>query len=851
MTMKWGVVCFLFFCCVSCETVKKLRISVLRDWAKVTRTTPHLPLSSKLNATELRHFILDEVNTVILNRTDYQLTRYLTIPVEDNSRNITLLTYEALLDSDVLFMSGGLDFLAQASVWPSLSGPTPVISVEPVHHWREDSRRLSHVLVPLFGQHFKGKAAVDLMKAKQGRNVERCAVIRGDVPSFELETFLEAQKAVSAQLHIPGQYSVSEFDYFNDFKALKSALKTLPSEAYFECFVIDCHLRFLDKLLPIMEAAFHEITAMVLLHDFLDVVHWVAESPAAHHLPDLTLVFYQNVFSPETDTSTGNDTDDSGPSSIYEAIEWDLIGRIATAAASFGYDSRDRTTNVIVLEEDRSKGCYNFSEILMPFLVDGRKLLEALNGTCDFGFSGKLALARGDSDNFPLDCLDESLVSFEVRKLNVSEIGGRTERTWTYFGNWTSKTGVSMVNPNWNLSPTYDLNENTTISVLVYRSPPFTFWNNATQQWDGMEVELMRTVARQLQLDVSFETGNTSLDSQSPQAIINDAIKNPPNYDLIIGGLPLVDKQSNLRSYHTTGVGILTKKAVEDDLNWWSFMDPFRWTVWLTTAGLLLVSMFVSKWLGLVKEYGDGLWLSLASVFFMNENKLVQMRNPFGRLYIVVLCFIFLALVSAYTANMISFLTSSRDQLYTAFSSLKGSAIPVGCPSHLADNLRFSAGIKRILPIDDEELALELLQNNTIVAYVDRKSSLEILAKRAYAECPFLLSTDLIFKEQIAPAFGSKAGTLLKQKVGEVLTQLISNRTAYILYDRYTDDGNSSRCPLTDVSGSVRKVEDPLRVSNLAGVFIVPVAAALLIAGILLIYMWSKHASTVQTVYPE
>eukprot|EP00118_Oscarella_pearsei_P020376 m.220662 g.220662 ORF g.220662 m.220662 type:complete len:235 (+) comp39946_c0_seq3:295-999(+) len=229
----------------------------------------------------------------------------------------------------------------------------------------------------------------------------------------------------------------------------------------------------------------------------------------------------------------------------------------------------------------------------------------------------------------------------------------------------------------------------------------------------------------------------------------------------------------------------------------------------------------------------------------MNENKLVQMRNPFGRLYIVVRCFIFLVLVSAYTANMISFLTSSRDQLYTAFSSLKGSAIPVGCPSHLADNLRFSAGIKRILPIDDEELALELLQNNTIVAYVDRKSSLEILAKRAYPECDVLVSNDLIFKEQIAAAFGSKGTYSLGVAFWNALTNLISNRTAYILYDRYTDDGNSSRCKTEDISVNVGKVEEPLRVSNLAGVFIVPAAAAFLFAIARLFYMVPKPRSKV------
>ena len=836
--MQLGVACITFcfllsFAGEAKAKKKDLNIVILRDVHKSRNAKPHLPPSHAerlgLNAWEYNYAVKGFVNEFLLNHTNYRLANLREVSV-NSARDVTYRSYESSFDAHVVFIRGGIDTVSRASTVLSMSN-TPVISLEPIHHWESESRRLPHVLTPWFGQHLKGRATSQILTLDSVKRVKWCTVIREETISVELREFKKAQNGF---LDVE-DYIVSQLDYHSNFKSLGDAVAHLPNGSYFEYVVIDCHLYFLDRLLVVVSRFIHRTTTVfVFLHDYLDVVHWIADSPAAHLLPDFTLLLYQKVIYNE-----GNSTD--LPSSIYEALEWDLFISVASGAASSNFNGYRKFSSVNFAQS----GCFGVDSVLFVSLLEGPQLLNALESNCASGFSGKVLFTN--ATELPANCFNDSLVSFEIRRLHVDWVDNRTTTRWSTYGNWTNAKGALLKAPFPDLYEAIQVNY--TLTVLVYPSPPFTMWNNETNSWEGVEVDILKMIEFEEGSVLNFEFISWNRSQILPAADEREFwAKLAKTYDLLIGGFPLSHNRNNAKSYFTTGVTILTLNTSvqnDDSLTWWGFLDPFRWTVWLVTGLLLLISTLMSKWLGLVNDYGDGLWLSSASVFFMNENRLVQMRNPFGRIYIVSLCFVFLVLVSAYTANMISFLTLTTEKPLATLSALKESKSLVATSYSLVDELRDSAGLKRLRPVDDEAVALELLRNNTVSAYIAEKTSLDRLILKS-RPCDLLLSSDLLFKKQIAPFFGSKSADERLSTLNGALERTTGNGIGYTLYDKYVGLGlTKSGCEIAYSSAESARAEESLELQNLAGIFIVAAAAAALFIIMRLLLVWLRRRPSI------
>ncbi|KAF7119699.1 hypothetical protein RHSIM_Rhsim13G0184400 [Rhododendron simsii] len=101
----------------------------------------------------------------------------------------------------------------------------------------------------------------------------------------------------------------------------------------------------------------------------------------------------------------------------------------------------------------------------------------------------------------------------------------------------------------------------------------------------------------------------------------------------------------------------------------WIFLEPFTLAMWLTTAAVLLYTMFIvwfvehrsnpdfsGPW---NDQLGNALWFTFSSLFLAHREKI---QSNYARIVVVVWFFLALVLTQSYTANLTSMLTISRLQ---------------------------------------------------------------------------------------------------------------------------------------------------------------------------------------------
>ena len=762
----------------------------------------------------------------LFRQTDYFLTSYNLRSVDElKVRQVTGEALKALSDSHILLAVGGRDLLIKlGSV--ALFQALPVISLIPLHNWYNDGKRLTNVIIPRLGQRFKGLALVDLLKPHDGVKTEVSLIFREEIPSPELLLFRkEKEKTVGLLTY--------EFGVSNEsLRGLRRALQPIrgSNDFRFDSVVFDCSLRYVDTILSIIEdLLLVKNLVVVFMHDFIEVLHWFAGSTKHHRLPDYTFAFQLVV--PRAENRTNE----------YSVLSQEIASILADAAVKIDFDPENRTPATVPLINDQGVACDpSFRTLYFNILKEADELLDALTSVCESkGAIGGVTLTKGgDLPTAAKKCTEFSNISFNILKLTRT-----SENRWIKYGQWSKAERRSF--GAWKLNPYADtLTRTSVLQVSVYSNPPFTYWNDSAAKWEGVDIDLLDAIQTNLtttrfvlsRFNESVPLGYQNRTQHAVDHLTEDGTT------LAVGGLTIEERYRNFfgRSYFTIGVGFATLNAPRDekesdDNNMWNFMSPFHWTVWLVLICLIVFSSVVCKWLGVVTGYKDGLWISCCALFFMQENALVRMKSPFARIYVSTLCFFFLVLVSSYTANMVSFLTSENVALPKSFVDLKDSQVTSIAPSHLVDRLKSSAGIKTISSVSDESTALRLLRTGKATAYIAEKHRLDRLV--LYPNCDLIVSNDVIYKQQLS-FIHKELKWILLGEINAATTSFVVNGRAEESYRRFlsygTPKGTCGQSHGAEGGGSGDE-EESLTFYNLGGVYIIIacIAAISVIANII------------------
>ncbi|XP_031255207.1 glutamate receptor 2.8-like [Pistacia vera] len=314
----------------------------------------------------------------------------------------------------------------------------------------------------------------------------------------------------------------------------------------------------------------------------------------------------------------------------------------------------------------------------------GRKLFNTLLNTKFEGVSGNFTLVEGQrtpsvfeifnvfgkKENI-IGCWREDIAP--IQDLNCNDKAGmnstfknkRKQPTWP--GNTKDppkklKIGVPVRN---------GFNE----YVKVEWKPP-----NNTSQISGFSIEVFKEVIKVLEFPLPYEFVPFEKNHQSA-GTYNELLHNLTNkkYDAVVGDITIVAARSTYVDftlpYSESGVSMVVL-VKDENKNFWIFLKPLNWNLWLTSAIGFAVTGFVvwvlehrtnTEFRGPIKhQLGKTLWFSFSTLVFAHRERL---KNNLSKFVLIIWIFVVLILTQSYTASLTSMLTVQR--LRPSFDDVK------------------------------------------------------------------------------------------------------------------------------------------------------------------------------------
>ena len=205
------------------------------------------------------------------------------------------------------------------------------------------------------------------------------------------------------------------------------------------------------------------------------------------------------------------------------------------------------------------------------------------------------------------------------------------------------------------------------LNILVPISNPFSFLTRnpprSNEDFSGIAIDILKLVAATTGFNYTLHHWS------GPWTEMVRTVGNSTTlYDMAAGSITVTAQRSGLctftKSIYLSGLRILVRRpqAIRQG-GLWSFFLPFHWSVWVVLFLTLIFSGFVLT--GLDPEgvstlrqrstLVDGLFFSFMSFFFVHEAD--EIKAGFARVYLAIVQFSMLVLVTAYTANMATFLS--------------------------------------------------------------------------------------------------------------------------------------------------------------------------------------------------
>ena len=697
-----------------------------------------------------------------------------------------------------LILTAGVDLFRRAAVLASAFGPLPVVSVYPYHHWHQDGQRLSNGFLPRYGQEMKGRALAQLLlQSYTELNLKQVLVVRGETISLELREFYSEMMDRGVEMN-------TGFSVKNVIISSKSFLfKYVLDREYHgsDVVIVDCRLEFFQQFSSVLATA-HALSGhawIVFLHDFVEVQSSSIISTVVRDLRQLNVRLF--AFCQTVRGEDGLCTNFSSPASVYYHLFNDTLTAVSEAIITSDFDN----TNV------------SFYNTLSTHI--GMQCVDSPYGNLALTTSGK----------GPADCFEPSRVQFQLlSQSNMSR--WLVAATWTAIGPSNLIAGADK----FDRATGGGFNDFLTFSgkLRILYGPryfPFTY-SNATHNYSGIDFDLVCMIADKLGIareKIEFIPLDVNRYSWSDMvALVGEENS---DYDMAIGGITATANRARTsnfsRSYFFTGLSILASRPVSSEINYmWRFFEPFNWTVWLLIVGLVVLSSFLCKRFEMSRRYSDGLWLSSNVIFFMNENRLVTMRNIFGRIYVSALSLVVLILVSAYTANMATFLTSQKQSMnIEGLSSLKRQpvAVSVGGISYIL--LTEQTALLNLIPSPSGE-SDSIIRNGDAVAYVgDTPEVIGLASKQPLCDL-YVLDNEYFpnpFAFAVSDRLFASHGRLIDDIIAHaVIEQLVSTwHDLHMKYGAICNDVKGTASDNGETSGR-------LDVDNLGGVFVIPLVAA-------------------------
>lgn len=730
-------------------------------------------------------------------------------------QNLTRATDQAIyIDaSHVLLVEGSEETAKVVGVVASTS-QVPVIAIPPRHSWSREGHKLSNVLVPRYGQSQKGLAVIDLIKPPAGVSVEFAAVWREDKASPELETALQAHKSATG-LHLQQLYVSS------GSLSIGEAIDIKNQDSYFDAFIVDCSLDLFEQLIPLFlyereSPVIHRQLVIVFLHQFYEVVNWPGLFELSTHTSYI-FAFRQGIPLDQNGIRSNYST--------YDAIKYDSLKAVATVANRNDLDLTSWT--YIPIETEHGVA------FTVAALNDGLKLVAGLHDECFKGLSGHMGFTTGNQ--LLPDCLDKSTIFFDVMQLNTSRKLSHgnisCQLNWDAVGSWSAIGGLQMETELWSLTKQTE-SGTLRLRVIVVPFGQFSYPQNNRTKWNGIDIDLLSFIVSQEEFkvnisDIEFIQWNGSRDT-----ITEELTATNYKYHMVIGGIPIKPgRQHYSHTYFTGSLAILQRISHNGDSNLWGFLLPFKWTVWLISLTLILLSGIVCKWLGLCDGYSQGLWLACCSVFFLQENRLSVMQNYWGRIFMVNYAVFILILTSTYTANLVSFLSPSSSSTTVSLRDFVNVPVITLSSSPYLELLRQGTALQNLRTADNIPGAIESLRNGSVDAFL-AETSLLVHIVNSDGNCALSVVRSGLFTQQIAFALSDEFALAHGEKVNIAIQAALADGIVLKSLRRYlTLNTDGYKCTeslnyaesLDDSSNRFEEdtVETPLNYGSMGGIFII------------------------------
>lgn len=698
------------------------------------------------------------------------------------------------------------------------SQSVPVVSLFPRHSWYRDGSKLPNVVIPRTGQSLKGRAALDLVKPPHGSSIKIvAAVVEEDGFSPEMQLLLKEKR------NTPGVFVINFPLSMNSLELAERDLDVsidASAEIKLDSIVVDCNLgELLHKIIVgrIKHGVIHSNTIVIFLHELHEVQKWGGLSEL------VSATSYIFAFQQRVPTSF-----DQGVS-FHEALARDALQVVARAANASNFSYKLMDWEPVYLA---NMTLHTFD---MIHLTGGYHLVEAMKRLCFRGHSGKFSFTSGEA--LQDSCLNEDLVEFDILRINRTNIlnsDSNCENDWFRDGIWAGNKGLQRSSADELWEPSVNKQEKANLSVLLVPFGPFVYRSKEGIQ-AGVDWDLLKFIMDHGSVVLSMAQVRVTIWNGTREEALKEMEHANVNYDLLIGAIIISKEASDrikyTRSYFTLRMRVIVLKGGKDSNVMWRFMKPFGWDVWLAAFTVLVCGGFVSKWLGLTHSYRDGLWLTTCTIFFLQENRLVQMRNPFGRIFILSLSLFFLILVSSYTANMVSFL-SPTEQSKPTFDPMSSVLVTV----HKEPYIWLQSTGYNITTVASVEEAIGRVRQGKAFGFIADLPLVRQTVLKAGPGCDLtIFDANFLFpKRQYAIAVSTKLDPLLVNQINQVIVDAISHGFVENSYVQHMRHNVSSPCwqeaAVEDsiLPESADGSEESLGINSFTGVAVVVACASIL-----------------------
>lgn len=392
-------------------------------------------------------------------------------------------------------------------------------------------------------------------------------------------------------------------------------------------------------------------------------------------------------------------------------------------------------------------------------LTNGRSLVEELQQTSWDGVVGPVSFKGLDNPRHGYDV-------FNLRDGHLELIG-----------NWTEKHGVVTTRLiRWpgrsNVAPESKRQLKKQLRVLVPSSAPFSYYLKTppleNSDFAGVAVDLLHNVSVEAGFNYTFQWWNGTWDE-----MVELAGNTTNDYDMAIGSITVKGHRALVcnftRTFFLTGLKMLALRPKAEPPGNWDFLRQFHWSVWLALGVTVLLSAVVMRVLdpeGIATArtghwYFDALFFTSNVFIFVHEADAVN--SKLARAFLLVLQFLMHIFLTAYTANMASFLSVKQGEFtFSMYTDIIHSDVAARNGTTNWLYAKNDLGVRHLVDVVNAQGAVSALRSESVKVYLADIPHLDGIASR---HCDLVVIGD-----RVRPSFNKQASSASKS-VGKIKTQ--------------------------------------------------------------------------------